>query len=385
MHITDIATVVLRQPDVRAIGDGTQDVLLILVQTDTGSVGVGEMHTAPTVGEAIVHAPVSHICSQGLAQVLIGEDPSDIDACWQRMADASEVYGRRGAALHAISGIDLALWDLRGKAEGRPVAELLGGWQHDVLETYASVLMPDTVETASTLAQSCADEGFAAVKFGWGGLAGGLDQAERLVGAVRETAPNTDIMIDIGAGHDLDDALALAKALEPFDITFLEEPLHPDDLDGFAQLTAQSPIPIATGEKETSLAGFRTLIEHGRPDTVQPDLARAGGFTEVDKIWRLATERGVRLVPHCWSTDILVAATAQFLASRPEAARLEFCLEDNPLRRQLNPVPVWPVDGLVSVPTTPGLGVRLDGEIVERFGVSFSAPRQHILDVVVSA
>ncbi len=383
MRITEITTVVLRLPEVRAIGDGTQDVLLILVHTDAGSIGVGEMHTAPTVGEAIVHAPVSHIRSQGLAQVLIGEDPSDIDACWQRMADASEVYGRRGAALHAISGVDLALWDLRGKAEGRPVAELLGGARHDVLETYASVLMPETVEDAVALAGSCADEGFAAVKYGWGGLAGGLEQARRLVGAVRATAPDTDIMIDIGAGLRLEEALALARALEPFGITFLEEPLHPDDLDGFAQLTSQSPIPIATGEKETSLAGFRTLIEHGRPDIVQPDLARAGGFTEVERIWELATERGVRLVPHCWSTDILVAATVQFLASRPDATRLEFCLEDNPLRRQLNPDPVWPVDGTVSVPTAPGLGVRLDPDIVERFGVSFSAPRQHILESVV--
>ena len=385
MRITEINTVVLRLPEVRAIGDGTQDVLLIFVHTDTGAIGIGEMHTAPTVGEAIVHAPVSHIRSQGLAQVLLGEDPSDIDACWQRMADASEVYGRRGAAFHAISGVDLALWDLRGKAEGRPVADLLGGRRQDTLETYASVLMPDTVEDAVTLAGSCADEGFAAVKYGWGGLAGGLDQARRLVGAVRDTAPDTDIMIDIGAGLQLDEALALAQALEPFDIAFLEEPLHPDDLDGFAQLTAQSPIPIATGEKETSLAGFRTLIEHGRPDIVQPDLARAGGFTEVERIWELAIDRGVRLVPHCWSTDILVAATVQFLASRPEPIRLEFCLEDNPLRRELNPDPVWPVDGVVTVPEAPGLGVRLDPEIVDRFGVSFSAPRQHILDAVVNA
>ncbi len=382
MKITQLSTVVLRLPEVRAVGDGTQDVLVILVHTDDGVVGIGEMHTAPTVGEAIVHAPLSHVRSRGLASVLVGMDPLDTTGCWQRMADATEVYGRRGVALHAISGVDLALWDLRGKAEGRPVVELLGGRRHDRLETYASVLMPDTVEEARALAESCAAQGFTAVKYGWGGLGGGVEQARRLVQAVRDVAPDSELMVDVGAGLGLDDALPLVDALAEFDLAFLEEPLHPDDLDGFARLVEASPIPIATGEKETSLAGFEALIAHGRPDIVQPDLARAGGFTEVERIWSLAAATGTRLVPHCWSTDILVAATAHFLASKPPAIRLEFCLEDNPLRRELNRWPLWPVDGFVAVPDRPGLGVELDPEIVARFGVGFSAPRGQILEAI---
>ena len=384
MRITDISTVVLRLPEVRAIGDGTQDVLLVLVHTDAGITGIGEVHTAPTVAEAIVHAPISHVRSRGLASVLLGEDPLDIDACWQRMYEATEVYGRRGVAIHAISGVDLALWDLHGKVEGRSVAELLGGRHHTVLDTYASVLMPDTVADARTLAEACATEGFTAVKYGWGGLAGGLEQAVALVGAVRGAAPDAQLMVDVGAGLAFDEALRLAQALEPFDLAFLEEPLHPDDLEGFARLAAESPTPIATGEKETSLAGFATLMEHGRPDIVQPDLARAGGFTEVERIWDLAQRRSVRVIPHCWSTDILVSATAQFLASRPEPIRLEFCLEDNPLRRELVTEPLQAAGGVVTVPSGPGLGIELDPAILRRFGVSFSHPKDHILEAVGS-
>jgi L-rhamnonate dehydratase len=374
VRITDVATVVLRLPEVRAIGDGTQDVLLVFVHTDVGVTGIGEVHTAPTVAEAIVHAPLSHVRSRGLASVLVGEDPRDIDRLWQRMHDASEVYGRRGVAIHAISGVDLALWDLRGKLEDTPVAELLGGRHHATLDTYASVLMPDTVADATALARDCATAGFGAIKYGWGGLGGGLDQARALVGAARDAAPDAALMIDVGAGLQLDEARALADALEPFDLGFLEEPLHPDDLDGFAALTEATSIPIATGEKETSLAGFRTLLDHGRPDIVQPDLARAGGFTEVERIWDAAVERGTRLVPHCWSTDVLVSATAHFLASRPDPLPLEFCLEDNPLRRDLVTEPLVAVDGRVTVPTGPGLGITLDRTVVEQHAVSWSHP-----------
>jgi L-rhamnonate dehydratase len=372
MRITRVATVELRLPVVLPIGDGTQDVLIVLVHTDEGITGIGEVHTSPSVGAAIIHAPVSHIRSRGLATVLVGEDPLDIEGCWRRMHEASEVYGRRGVAMHAISGVDLALWDLRGKVEGRPLCELLGGRNHPVLDTYASVLMPDTVEETRALAQRCADEGFRAVKYGWGGLAGGLERTKELVGAAREVGGERDLMIDVGAGLGLDEAVALARVLEPFDVRFLEEPLHPDDLDGFAALAEATSIPIATGEKETSLAGFAQLIRHGRPGIVQPDLARVGGITETLRVWDLAVAEGTALIPHCWSTDVLVSATAHFLASRPEAIPLEFCLEDNPLRRDLAREPLISVDGRVTVPDGPGLGITLHRDVIEQHAVRFS-------------
>jgi L-rhamnonate dehydratase len=383
VRITELSTVVLRLPEVRDVGDGTQDVLVVLVHTDEGLTGIGEVHTSPTVGEAIVHAPLSHVRSRGLAEALTGRDPLDVESCWQRMYEATEVYGRRGVAIHAISGVDLALWDLRGKAEGRAVAELLGdGRQRSTLETYASVLMPDTVDEARELAAACRDAGFRAVKYGWGGLGGGLEQATLLVGAVREEAPEGELMIDVGAGLELDEALRLADALEPFALRFLEEPLHPDDLEGFARLAQESPIPIATGEKETSLAGFRTLLDHGRPDIVQPDLARAGGFTEVERIWEAAQRRSTELIPHCWSTDILVSATAQFLASRPEPIPLEFCLEGNDLRRELASDPIRAREGVIEVPQGPGLGIELNHDTVRRFAVNSSRPLDDLLAAV---
>jgi L-rhamnonate dehydratase len=382
VRITELSTVVLRLPEVRPIGDGTQDVLVVLVHTDEGVTGVGEVHTAPTVGDAIIHAPLSHIRSRGLADVLVGQDPTDIAACWQRMYEGTEVFGRRGVAIHAISGVDLALWDLRGKLEGRSVAELLGGRRHPTLETYASVLMPETVEDARALANECLDAGFEAVKYGWGGLAGGVERATELVGAVREAAPETVLMVDVGAGLELDEALRLAEALEPFDLAFLEEPLHPDDLEGFATLADRSSIPIATGEKETSRAGFQALLTYGRPDIVQPDLARAGGFTEVERIWDDAQQHGTALVPHCWSTDILVSATAQFLASRPDPIRLEFCLEGNALRRELAVDPIRADRGRIEVPDGPGLGVELSSTTMRRFAVHASRSLDEILQAV---
>ena len=372
MRITRIATVELRLPVVLPIGDGTQDVLIVLVHTDEGLTGIGEVHTSPSVGAAIIHAPISHVRSRGLASVLVGQDPLDIEGCWQRMHEASEVYGRRGVALHAMSGVDLALWDLRGKAEGRPLCDLLGGRHHAQLDTYASVLMPDTVEDTRALAQRCVDEGFRAVKYGWGGLAGSLERTAELVGTAREVGGDRDLMIDVGAGLRLDDAVALADVLTPFDIRFLEEPLHPDDLDGFAALVDATDIPIATGEKETSLAGFAQLMRHGRPDIVQPDLARVGGITETLRVWDLAAAEGTELIPHCWSTDVLVSATAHFLASREAAIPLEFCLEDNPLRRDLAVEPLRSIDGRVRVPEGPGLGITLRRDTIEQHAVRWS-------------
>jgi L-alanine-DL-glutamate epimerase-like enolase superfamily enzyme len=372
MRITRIATVELRLPVVLPIGDGTQDVLIVLVHTDEGLTGIGEVHTSPSVGAAIIHAPISHVRSRGLASVLVGEDPSDIEGCWKLMHEASEVYGRRGVALHAMRGIDLPIWDLRGKVEGRALCDLLGGRRHSELDTYASILMPDTVEETRMLANRCVDEGFGAIKYGWGGLGGSLARTAELVGTAREAGGDRDLMIDVGAGLNLPEAVALAEALTPFDIRFLEEPLHPDDLDGFAVLADATDIPIATGEKETSLAGFAQLLRHGRPDIVQPDLARTGGITETLRIWDLATAEGTELIPHCWSTDVLVSATAHFLASREPAIPLEFCLEDNPLRRDLAVEPLRNVDGRVQVPEGPGLGITLRRDTIEQFAVRWS-------------
>ena len=369
MKIVDVETLQLRLPVVRDIGDGTQDVLILRVHTDEGHVGIGEVHTSPSVAQQVIDAPLSHVKSRGLRDVLVGHNPLEINPLWHRMYQATAVYGRRGIAIHTISGIDLALWDLLGKVTDLPVASLLGGSFRSKVQPYASVLMPETVQGTEELTRRCLDEGFSAVKFGWGTLGSDISDDARRIEAARRVAPDAELMIDVGYGLPLDRALALAHALAPFGLSFIEEPLDPDDIRGFRWLSERSPIPVATGEKESTRHGFDQLLEHGRPHVVQPDLARAGGFSETRIIADRAEAAGVRCIPHCWSTDVLVASTLHFIASRREEVRLEFCLEGNDLRRNVARSPITMVDGAVHVPEGSGLGIELNEDTIQRYCV----------------
>lgn len=368
MKITDIETIILRLPEVLPNGDNLQDVLIIRIHTDEGITGIGEAHTSPTVLKAIIDAPVSHLTTQGLKTLLIGQDPRRINTLWNAMYHHSTSYGRRGAVMQAISGIDIALWDLLGKATGQPVHQLLGGKMRDAVPAYASDLTPATPEGMIDQARRHAAAGFTGIKFGWGGLGGNVRADAKWVGEIRKAlGPDMALMLDIGTPVPFDDAAWLARALAEYDVAFLEEPLSPDDLDGFAQLVALSPTPIATGEKETGLFGFRDLIERGNLRIIQPDIARCGGISEIRRIATIAEVRNVRVIPHCWSTDILVAATLHFLAAQRDAPWQEFNVMDNPLKTQLAEDPIRIVNGMAQIPDGPGLGIELNEEIVERY------------------
>jgi len=165
----------------------------------------------------------------------------------------------------------------------------------------------------------------------------------------------------------VDFVFGLGNALAEDDVFFLEEPLSPDDLDGFAALVAASPTPIATGEKETTRFGFRDLMERGKLRIIQPDIARAGGLSEIRRIATLAESRNVQVIPHCWATDVLVSATLHFLATQPNAPYQEFNVMDNPLRTQLLRDPIRPEDGYAHVPRGPGLGIELNEETLETY------------------
>ena len=367
MKITDIETIMLRLPDVVANGDGLQDVLVIRVHTDAGITGIGEAHSSPPVLKAIIEAPVHQLSGQGLAQLLIGRDPLRIGELWDLMYDCTSTFGRRGVVMHAISGIDMALWDILGKATGQPVHALLGGARRDAVPAYASDLAPATEAEALDRAKAHRDNGFRAMKFGWGGLGQDVRGDAARMGRIRAAVgPDVDIMLDMGMAIPFDSALWLARALAEHDTFFLEEPLSPDDLDGFARLVDASPTPIATGEKETTRFGFRALMEQGNLRIIQPDVARVGGLTEMRRIAALAEVRAVRVIPHCWATDILVAATLHFLATQRDAPYQEFNIMDNPLRTDLLRNPIRPADGMVPVPQGPGLGIELDEETLER-------------------
>jgi L-alanine-DL-glutamate epimerase-like enolase superfamily enzyme len=350
-------------------GDGLQDVLIVQVHTDSGVTGIGEAHTMPLALRAIIDAPVSQSASQGLKQLLLGEDPRNIDYLWDKMFDHTAVLGRRGVVLHAISAIDIALWDILGKHLGVPVFQLLGGRRRDSVLAYASDLMPETERDLLASAARLTERGFRAMKFGWGGLGADQPRDRRLLAQLRSVVGDeVDLMLDLGVPVPFDTALLYAQAAADEGLAFLEEPLSTDDLGGYARLTRISPVPIATGEKETTRFSFIDLMDRGGLRIVQPDLARAGGITEARRIAAAAETRGCAVIPHSWATDILLAATLHFLASIKEARYLEYNVMDNPLRTHLLVEPITPdAGGRVAVPTGPGLGIELNLETMDRY------------------
>src|SRR5690349_8651938 len=226
MKITDVETIIVRLPQIEAKCDGTQDGLLVKIHTDAGQVGIGEVDSSPEVAKAIFDAPFSHTIASGLRALLIGEDPRDIERLWEKMYRGTIYFGRRGAAVHALSGADIALWDLLGKATGLPVCQLLGGAYHKRMPAYASDLMPCEPEEAARRAGFLRDAGFATMKFGWGGLGQSEAQDVALVQAIRKAiGDETDLIIDIGLCWDAATAEARARRLEEFRLTWIEEPL----------------------------------------------------------------------------------------------------------------------------------------------------------------
>src|SRR5437764_876099 len=237
MKITDVEAIHLRLPDVEEIADGTQEVLVVRIHTDAGLVGLGEVTSQSYVCKAIVEAPRSAERRHGLAHILRGQDPLDTEGLWQRMYYHTNRYGRRGAAVHAISGADIALWDLRGKALGKPVYELLGGPHRRTVRAYASYLFGPTPQDTRDLANKAVDLGLTAVKFGWGpfGKAAAADVAQ-VEAARRAVGDGRDLMVDVGHKWDAATALERARLLAPLRLGWMEEPLSQDDLKGYGEL-----------------------------------------------------------------------------------------------------------------------------------------------------
>jgi L-rhamnonate dehydratase len=369
MVITEVEALLLRQPgDVdTAIADGSQDALVVRVHTDEGIVGLGEVDSMPLVAKAAIDAPPAHRIASGLRSLLVGEDPFDIARLWQRMYEGSMYFGRRGAVMHAISGLDIALWDIVGQATGQPIHALLGGARRSRIKAYASTLMPDTPAEASAVVARQREAGFDAVKLGYGPLGrdAGLDVA--LVAAARQGGgDDLDLMIDIGltwpsarAGIDR------ARRMAEHGLTWIEEPFLPDDHARYAALADAVDVPIAAGEQESTVVDFERLIDACHVEIVQPDVTRAGGISECMRIAELARRRGRRCVLHAWSTGIIKAATLHVLAAMPDAEYFEYCVQETELNQRLVDERFELVDGEVEIPTRPGLGVTLDEEVLQ--------------------
>src|SRR3954447_8006380 len=246
MKITRVEAIHLRLPEVNERCDGSQETLVVKVHTDEGLVGVGEVDSSSLVAKAIIEAPLSHKICRGLAECVLGQNAFEIDRLVHRMVEGSIFFGRQGAAIQAMSGVEIALWDIVGKAVGRPVYQLLGGGFRKTFRAYASILFGDTPAETERIARGLAGQGYRAAKFGWGPMGQGEESDIAHVRAARQgLGDNIELMVDAGLCWDTATAIRRAKQFEEFKLTWLEEPLHPDNVAGYGKLSSQSPIRIA--------------------------------------------------------------------------------------------------------------------------------------------
>ncbi|MBS1862174.1 MAG: mandelate racemase/muconate lactonizing enzyme family protein [Actinobacteria bacterium] len=369
MIVTAVEAIQLRQPASldASIADGSQDALLVRVHTDAGITGIGEVDSLPHVVKAVIEAPASHANATGLGALLVGLDPLDLETAWHRLYAGSIYYGRRGAVVHALSGIEIALWDIAGKAAGKPIHQLLGPVRRDRVKAYASTLMPATPAQAASVVEEQLGAGFGAVKLGWGPFGRDADLDVALVEAARAASgPDFDLMLDIGMGwSDAEEAIARVRRMEEARPYWIEEPFFPDQYGLYARLAEAVGTPIAAGEEESTLLDFERLIDAGGVGVVQPDVTRAGGIRECLRIAAKARERGRRCVLHSWSTGIIKAASLHVLAAMEEVEYFEDCVQTTELNERLVTDRFPLEDGCVRVPTGPGLGIELDEEVLE--------------------
>ncbi|MBI1917822.1 MAG: mandelate racemase/muconate lactonizing enzyme family protein [Planctomycetes bacterium] len=370
MKITRVEAIHLRLPEVNERCDGSQETLVVKVHTDAGLVGVGEVDSSSLVARAIIEAPLSHKICRGLAECVAGEDPFEIDRLIHRMYEGSIFFGRQGAAIQAMSGIEIALWDIVGKATKRPVYQLLGGGFRKTFRAYASILFGDTPAETERIGRSLAGQGFRAVKFGWGPM-GQSEESDiaHVKAARRGIGDGIELMVDAGLCWDTATAIRRAQQFEQFNLTWLEEPLHPDNVEGYGRLSARSPMRIAAGEEVCDIKEFQRLMDVGGIDVAQVDVTRVGGLSRSKRIGYDAAERHRLCVNHSYKTGVNIAASLHFVACLPNTHYFEYCVEQGALRQTLTRQRFPVVGGEIAVPEEPGLGVELDEAVVAKYRV----------------
>ncbi|WP_339433892.1 mandelate racemase/muconate lactonizing enzyme family protein [Pseudomonas sp. EA_65y_Pfl2_P78] len=373
MKIIEIETIWLRVPPLNEPCEWGEDALIVRIHTDTGLVGVGETDSSPSVVKALIEMPASHETCQGLRQLLIGENPLEIDRLWKKMVRGSEYVGRRGAAIHAISALDIALWDIAGQHYGVPVHTLLGGKHRDRIAAYGTFIpKPDEIANRHIVRELMA-QGLKSIKLGGGGFGEDLSADKALLKVIREEiGGDVKLQIDlVGRWRNYANALTQCDALRDFNLNWIEEPLPSDDSEGLLRLSQQCGIRVSGGEGLATRHEFKAFLAETRPAIVQPDITRCGGISEMRHIEELARQYGAQLVPHGFSTGILLAATVHFMAASEAGELIEYSQSDSPLFRDLvkNLIPLQ--NGYVRVPDKPGLGVELDEEVIDRYRVRF--------------
>lgn len=364
MKITEIVCQILRIPTVEAKTASSQDSVLIRVRTDTGLEGFGEADSSPEMVKAVIDAPFSHNIATGLRELLLGENPLETDRLWQKMYRRTMYCGRRGVPITAMAAIDMALWDIKGKHYGEPIHRLLGGKHHDRIQAYASILFGKDGSETAAIGRRWREAGYRAVKFGWEPM--GQSEAidiELVRGAREGLGSDGTLLVDAGCVWDARTALQRAHSFQEFQIGWLEEPLHPDDYEGYRWLRDRSPVPIASGEEECGRQAFRQLIDGRCLDVYQVDLSR-NGFTEAAYVRQRVEEIGARLCNHCYTSPVTAAASLHWLSTCRDAFLFEDCVEDSPLRHELTHEKIQAIDGWISAPNGPGLGVTLNEDFI---------------------
>jgi D-galactarolactone cycloisomerase len=347
----------------------TRTAMVVEIETDAGLIGWGECYGPARMTAAVV---------QSVAPWLIGEDPLRTDYLWQMIYARLRDHGQKGVVIEGLSGIDIALWDIKGKHFGVPAHLLLGGPLRTEVQAYATGLYRrksgDPLRYLAEEAAGYVAEGFKAVKLKVGF---GVEEDAAVTRAVREAiGPDVALMVDANHAYDAVAAIRLGRMIEPYDIGWFEEPVPPEDVAGYRAVKVALSIPVAGGECEFTRFGFRDLLVSRAIDIIQPDTCAAGGLSECKKIANMAEAFGVRYNPHVWGTGIAIAASLQLLAVLPAHTpvslaplqpMLEFDRTEHPIRQSLLVQSIEHTGGIVSVPDGPGLGIEVDRDALARF------------------
>jgi L-rhamnonate dehydratase len=347
--------------------------IVVRLQTDDGLEGVGSVGVGN--GSAI------YILEHSLKPIVLGSNPFDVELLWEKMFRSTIYFGRKGTALEAISAVDIALWDLMGKATGQPVYNLLGGRTRERIRVYASRLYANQdLERLGAETRAFVARGFTALKqrFGYGPRDGvaGMRKNLALLRTVRDAAgPDIEIAADCYMGWDVSYAIRMIRMIEDsgLDLSWVEEPVIPDDVHGYAEIRRAVNTPISGGEHEFTRFGFRQLIEEGAVDILQPDVNRAGGITEARKIWAMAAAHGLRVIPHSGQShnyhmviSHMNSPLAEYFPSPCEGAPLD----DDTLFWEIFAGEPLAENGYVTLPGTPGLGLTVREERLRELAVA---------------
>ena len=381
MKITNVEAIVLHAqdsslPDELDVGGYAGYQVVVHVETDEGIDGWGECCTGGEYGEAA--EAVRILIQKGFTPRILGKDPRDYRSIWDRLYQDTIWFGRRGLTIFAMSGIDTALVDIAAKAKGVPACALLGGRHRNTVPVYASLLFNmDDPEGTGKKGLEYVKAGYFGVKFGWGMIPsrsfGANPQAdEQILQSIRQViGKDARLMVDVGrwVHWDADYAIRMVDRFQKYNLFWLEEALPQDDLDGYVKLATSVETTIAAGECLYTLYDFTDVIKRHALDLIQPDVSKVGGLSESKRIIDFADGNNVQWVPHNWSTAINTAASLHLVASSPKGFLLEFKQEPNPLVTKLSKHPFTIENGALRVPDTPGLGIDIDLDTIERYRV----------------